>query len=61
VDLANDDIRKRLPPNQSWKAKVYEAQARVSYNGKNYLAKWYASTQDIPGNGGPWEEYQEIN
>lgn len=47
--------------NQAWEAKVYEAQARVSYNGKNYLAKWYACTQDIPGNGGPWEEYQEIN
>ncbi|WP_270332039.1 hypothetical protein [Lactococcus lactis] len=47
--------------NQAWESKVYEAQARVSYNGKNYLAKWYASAQDIPGNGGPWEEYQEIN
>ncbi|CAJ1223366.1 hypothetical protein EFL98_03835 [Lactococcus lactis] len=47
--------------NQAWEAKVYEAQARVSYNGKNYLAKWYASAQDKPGNGGPWEEYQEIN
>ncbi|PFG84583.1 hypothetical protein [Lactococcus lactis] len=47
--------------NQAWEAKVYEAQARVSYNGKNYLAKWYASAQDTPGNGGPWEEYQEIN
>lgn len=47
--------------NQAWEAKVYDAQARVSYNGKNYYAKWYASAQEIPGNGGPWQEYQEIN
>lgn len=46
--------------NQLWEAKVYNANDRVSYNGKNYIAKWYASAQDMPGKAAQWKEYQEI-
>ncbi|KLK97071.1 helix-rich protein [Lactococcus lactis subsp. lactis] len=47
--------------NQTWEAKIYNADDRVSYNGKDYIAKWYASASDIPGNVGPWQEYKEIH
>ncbi|KAJ3028101.1 UNVERIFIED_CONTAM: hypothetical protein HDU68_002486 [Siphonaria sp. JEL0065] len=35
-------------------ASSYSGGAQVSYNNNNYIAKWWADSNNIPGNGDPW-------
>ncbi len=44
-----------------WEDRVYQTGDIVSFQGKNWRAKWYAKVTDIPGAGDPWVEDNSLS
>ncbi|WP_051278903.1 carbohydrate-binding protein [Chitinilyticum aquatile] len=43
-----------------WSARSYTGGSKVSYNGRNYEAKWWAEGNDMPGRSGEWGVWKDL-
>lgn len=57
----DSQFRSAIKLEEPWVPKVYSTDDKVSYNGKNWRAKWYASATDTPSVANMWEEDNSLS